>query len=72
MARFDEDDRAAAREEHLFAVEDEIKNEGCYYGLKGVELTWDDWVQIQSESCSLEDAIQSAIITIDALYEQVK
>jgi len=68
----DADDRAAAREKELLWIEKELKEYGFYSGLEGVELTWADWVLIQSESEDLATAIQAAIDCIDMLYKQRK
>ena len=66
------EDRDDMLERELLAIEKELKEDGCYCGLKGVELTWEDWVQIQSESKDLTAALQAACDTITALYEQRK
>ena len=60
------------RENELISIQKELKEDGCYSGLRGVELTFQDWVQIQSESKNLTAALQAACDEIDALYKQIK
>lgn len=69
--RIDED-RDLARENHLTAIESELKKYGCYKGLNGVELSVDDWFEILQDAASIEAAYEEAFKTIDELYKQAE
>ena len=64
------ENRDLAKAELRDEIEAELKGLGCCFFTREVQITQDDWNQIQQDSTTIEAAYQEAFDTIDTLYNK--